>query len=96
MVKGVNKSVIEISETGSKYFSKVILFVSPEYVQKKSRKLNTEAENIIKKLQFPSTTVSLRKTMNNRKKKRNIFIFSFSVLLFALVSAVVLNKLNIL
>ena len=31
MVKGVNKTVIEINETGSKYFERVVFFVSPEY-----------------------------------------------------------------
>ena len=57
MVKGVNKSIIEISETGSKYFSRVILFVSPEYVQKSSKKLTSEAQEIIKKLQISDSTI---------------------------------------
>ena len=48
MVKGVNKSVIEISQTGSKYFSKIILYVSPAYTDISSYKLVGEAEKIVK------------------------------------------------
>ena len=76
MVKGVNKSVIEITETGSKYFSKVILFVAPEYVEKKSKKLTSEAESIIKKIQMSSSVPSLREaiTRERRRKMRILYL----------------------
>lgn len=50
MVKGVNKSVIEISQTGSKYFSKIILYVSPLYTDTSAYKLASEAERLVKEL----------------------------------------------
>ena len=74
MVKGVNKSVIEISETGSKYFSRVILFVAPEYVEKKSKKLTAEAASVIRKIQM-SSSASLRDIISaERKRKKRLLI----------------------
>ncbi len=34
MVKGVNKNIIEISDTGNECFERVILFVRPESMEK--------------------------------------------------------------
>ncbi len=31
MVKGVNKTVIEINDTGSKYFDRIVFYVNPDY-----------------------------------------------------------------
>ena len=31
MVKGVNKTVIEVNNTGSKIFEKIVFYVSPQY-----------------------------------------------------------------
>ncbi len=31
MIKGVNRQVVEISETGCEYFEKVLFFIKPEY-----------------------------------------------------------------
>lgn len=97
MVKGVNKSIIEISETGSKYFSRVILFVSPEYVQKSSKKLTSEAQEIIKKLQMSDSTISLRSEMSRiRKKKILTGTILVSVILIAVTTALIVVKNNIL
>lgn len=70
MVKGVNKSVIEITDTGNKYFSKVLLFVSPEFVNKNPKKLNEQAEEAIKKLRLTNEEVSLRKAVEKVRKQR--------------------------
>lgn len=97
MVKGVNKSIIEISETGSKYFSRVILFVSPEYVQKGSKKLTSEAQEIIKKIQMSDSTISLRSEMSRiRKKKILTGTILVSVILIAVTTALIVVKNNIL
>ena len=40
MVKGVNKTVIEVNDTGSKMFEKVVFFVSPKYGNLKASRLN--------------------------------------------------------
>ena len=31
MLRGTNRSIIEINETGNKYFEKVLIFVKPEF-----------------------------------------------------------------
>lgn len=31
MIKGVNRQVVEISETGCEYFEKVLFFIKPEF-----------------------------------------------------------------
>lgn len=43
MVKGVNKTVIEINETGNKYFERVVFFVNPEYSFMSQNKLESKA-----------------------------------------------------
>ncbi len=76
MVKGVNKAVIEIVDTGNKYFNKVILFVSPEYSSKDRKKINEEADKMVKKLRTSSST-SLRKAVLRERKRRKLLITSF-------------------
>ncbi len=44
MVKGVNKSVIEINCTDNGYFERAILFVNPEYSYLSSKRIAAEAE----------------------------------------------------
>ncbi len=47
MVRGINRTVIEINDTGSDFFEKVILFVTPEYGNMSTRHLKAEADRII-------------------------------------------------
>lgn len=44
MVKGVNKSVIEINDTGSEIFDRIVFFVSPKYGNLSAKKLKSETE----------------------------------------------------
>ncbi len=67
MVKGVSKSVIEISETGNRYFSKVILYVSPEFSSASEQKLKKEASRLIEEFDLTGRFIPLRKTMRKRK-----------------------------
>ena len=78
MVKGVNKSVIEISDTGNKFFNKVILFVSPEYAQKSDKQLTTEADEFVKRLQG-CPRESLRKAIIRERKRRRRLFLCFTV-----------------
>ena len=39
MIKGVNRQVIEISETDCEYFERVMFFVKPEFVNVSEGKL---------------------------------------------------------
>ncbi|MBE6740446.1 MAG: hypothetical protein E7565_09035 [Ruminococcaceae bacterium] len=76
MVKGVNKTIIEISNTGNKLFNRVILFVSPEYVDKSDKKLTEEAQSLIRKLESMSGESLRSAVKRQRKRKRRIIIFS--------------------
>lgn len=49
MIKGVNKQVVEINETGNEYFEKAIFFVRPEYSGLGEGKLREKAQNAIDK-----------------------------------------------
>ena len=88
MVKGVNKSVIEISETGNKFFNKVILFVSPEYAQKSDKQLTGEADALIKRLQG-SSRESLRKAIIRERKRRRRLLLACAAG-FLVISGIVL------
>lgn len=67
MVKGVNKTIIEINNTGSKYFDRVLLFVNPEHASVPMPLLEHKAEEIIKKAGIPAFSVCGRKRRRRRK-----------------------------
>ena len=85
MVKGVNKTVIEINQTGSKYFSKIILYVSPGFNEKSANKLAGEAEKIVKEL----STVSYRPLRERvrRRKVKSVLIATLTISFLAACAA---------
>lgn len=46
MIKGVNRQVIEITETGSEYFEKMFLVVKPQYSSMNAKKLKKKAGSV--------------------------------------------------
>ena len=46
MIKGVNRQVIEITETGSEYFEKMLLVVKPQYSSMNLKNLKKKAGNV--------------------------------------------------
>lgn len=44
MIKGVNRQVIEITETGSEYFEKMLLVVKPQYSSMNVKNLKRKPE----------------------------------------------------
>lgn len=47
MVKGVNRQVLEIRETGSPYFERAFFFVKPEFADTDEKKLRAAAERVL-------------------------------------------------
>lgn len=47
MVKGINRQVLEIQETGSPYFDRAFFFVKPEFAFTDEKKLRQAAENAL-------------------------------------------------
>lgn len=60
MIKGINRQVIEISETGSIYYERAWLMVKPAYAQMHSSILEKEARSFLKDIDAPSSMKSKR------------------------------------
>ena len=53
MIRGVNRQIIEISNTGNQYFERALLFVKPEYTETEDERLRAEADRLIAGLGRP-------------------------------------------
>ena len=53
MIKGVNKQIIEVTNTQSPYFEKIVFFVSPTGKNQPSDLFHKEAEKISAKIHKP-------------------------------------------
>lgn len=53
MIKGVNMQVLEIKDTGSDYFERVLLFVKPEYYSVDKEKLQKQAWDFTQSIGMP-------------------------------------------
>ena len=62
MIKGVNRQVVEVQETGCDYFEKIIFFVKPEYASLSEGKIRERASLIAGDTPLPPPT----KTKGNR------------------------------
>lgn len=55
MIKGVNKQIIEINQTGSVYYEKALLVVRAEFASAQQQLLEREALKFLKKMDAPSS-----------------------------------------
>ncbi|MGN0498698.1 MAG: hypothetical protein ACI4F6_06535 [Acutalibacteraceae bacterium] len=55
MIKGINRQIIEINQTGSLYYEKALLIVKPEFASAQQQVLEREALRILKKMDAPSS-----------------------------------------
>lgn len=81
MVKGVNKTVIEINETGNDFFEKVVFYVSPKFSGANKNHLKSLADeflssNINRK---GAKTKSLRKRVRLKKEFKIAFLLFFAL-----------------
>lgn len=53
MIKGVNKQILEVTNTENPYFEKIIFFVKPEYKNADRKTLQKEAEALSAVTQRP-------------------------------------------
>lgn len=56
MIKGVNRQVVEVRETGCDYFEKIIFFVKPEYTSLSEGKIRERASLIAGDAPLPPPT----------------------------------------
>lgn len=67
MVKGVSKTVIVVNNTGNKFFEKIVFYVTPEYGNLNSGKLNSAAAKYIGTFELDNKN---NKSLRKRYKKR--------------------------
>ena len=82
MLKGVNKSIVEINDTGNMYFERVVLYIRPEMNNVPERHIAREAAEYI------NSNVPDRISASSRKKGRTLYLFliHFSVAAAALIA----------
>ena len=56
MLKGVNRQVIEINDTGSRYFERAILIVRPEFFGESGERLRSDASKLLGNYGRPPAT----------------------------------------
>lgn len=75
MVRGVNRQIIEINDTGNRYFERVLLFVSPGKSDVPENELQAQARHYVSTLAPKDGRVGLRKKHKRRLQKK-ILLFS--------------------
>ena len=87
MIKGVNHRVVEVSDTGSEYFEKIMFFVSPVYASLSEGKIREKAGAIASGTSAPP--------QNKRKKLSLAEILGIVTgCLFCLASGILLGRLG--
>lgn len=56
MIKGVNRQVVEVNDTGCEYFEKIMFFVKPEYASVSEGKIRERAGMIAGSSTLPPPT----------------------------------------
>ena len=87
MVKGVSKTIIEVNNTGSKLFEKIVFYVTPEYGNLSAKQLKRAAGNFCFNYQKSPKKIPLRKYY---KRRRNLMILGSSILVFAALGTILL------
>ena len=93
MVKGVNKTVIEVNNTGNKFFEKIVFYVTPEYGNLSAKQLRLAAENF--SFSFSEKTEnknnnSFRKRYNKKRRRRITVLVGGAVAVLGIILAVIL------
>lgn len=89
MVKGVNKTVIEVNNTGSKVFDRIVFYVSPSCSNLNAKTLNRAIKNFTFDFENRAGNgyTSLRKRM---LRKRRLLIFGLIAFSLALTGVTLL------
>lgn len=88
MIKGVNKQILEVTNTENPYFEKIIFFVKPEYKNEDRKKLQKEAEALATIAQKPPRTRVSKKRIAGLVLQSVLFVlagFALSFLINAFV-----------
>ena len=86
MVKGVSKTIIEVNNTGSKLFEKIVFYVTPEYGNLSAKQLKKAATEF--SFNYDSTSpknTSLRKRYKKKRSLRTSAVIGLSLILIGFV-----------
>ncbi len=61
MIRGINRQVVEVKETGSEYFEKIMFFVKPEYASVNEGKIRERASLIAGNLENQPPATKIKK-----------------------------------
>ena len=87
MIKGVNHRVVEVNDTGSEYFEKIMFFVNPDYASLSENKIREKAGTIAKGASAPPSDKRSRKSLTE------ILVISF-ICLCCVAAGIVLGRLG--
>ncbi|MDR1891717.1 MAG: hypothetical protein LBQ48_01710 [Oscillospiraceae bacterium] len=96
MIRGVNKQIIEVAETNSRYFERALLFVRPEFASSDSDRLYSEAKRYLSAAGQPPSVAPKRARRQFKKKRRFLFkvvVYGGIGLLLAGIAALILYLL---
>ena len=91
MVKGVSKTIIEVNNTGSKLFEKIVFYVTPEYGNLSAKQLKRAAADF--SFNYDSTlskNTPLRKRYKQKRKIRWMAVGSLAVLVLGIILLIIL------
>jgi len=87
MVKGVNKTIIEVNNTGSKVFDRIVFYVSPSCGNLNAKHLNKAMQNFT--FQFDERAVRGYKSLRQRRlMRRRIFICGVAATVVTVATAI--------
>ena len=86
MVKGVSKTIIEVNNTGSKYFEKIVFYVTPQYGNLSAKQLKKAASTFSFNFDNTISQKPLKKVINKRKI---VILSSAGAMLFAVIGFLV-------
>lgn len=88
MVKGVNKTVIEVNNTGSKIFDRIVFYVSPSCSDLNARHLKRAMQNFT--FQFDERAGRGYKTIRQRRLLRRAVFIAVSVIAAVAITAILI------
>ena len=90
MVKGVNKTVIEINDTGNKYFERIVFFVNPDYAFMSQNKLENKAFEYVNSTADYDNFRHIKK-QKKLKSKKKLFCLVFAIVMLCAVTIMILK-----
>lgn len=92
MVKGVNKTIIEVNNTGSKVFDRIVFYVSPAFSNLSAKSLNRAVKNFTFQLDERAGRgyKSLRQRYVTKRRVLTAVIAGIGITLVAITLAIIL------